>query len=206
MDAAQASAIYEKQLRWKREKDVKDSQLKEFYDALTRSECTFRNPFYKDAWNTLASGQGGDECEATDHNANTAFFERAMRWATEKERRVAHEKKIWDEIQLGECTFKPQLSPRKKCVSPRANRSWSPGRGMVVNEAGGEERSYPQTSMPRSYSKSYRLKSPTHLRQQLRLTKFSFPKDFYDALDLEALAGVSSSEPASSPISDDDSR
>lgn len=200
MDAAQASAIYEKQLRWKREKDAKDSQLREFYDALVRSECTFKNPFYKDAWNTLAieSPQREEEREASECNANTAFFERAMRWATRKEKRVAQEKKIWDEIQLGECTFKPQLSPRKKRGSPRTRRSWSPGRGMIVGGVDGEEL-YQPSPTSRSYSKSYRLRSPTH--QELKLTRFTFSEDLYDALDIEALAGASSSEPTSSPRS-----
>lgn len=194
VDATQASAIYEKQLRWKREKDAKDSQLKEFYDSLTRSECTFKNPFYKDAWNPLVSGRADNDDEVGDCNVNTAFFERAMLWANQKEKRMAHEKKIRDDIQLGECTFKPQLSPRKKrgSLSPQARRSWSPRKGdMMAGEGGGVE-SYAQSPVSKSYNESFQLKSPTQ-QHQLRLTRFTFPRDVYDALDLEALAEMSES-------------
>uniref|UniRef100_K3WV52 Uncharacterized protein n=1 Tax=Globisporangium ultimum (strain ATCC 200006 / CBS 805.95 / DAOM BR144) TaxID=431595 RepID=K3WV52_GLOUD len=124
VDAAHANAIYEKQVQWKHEIERKDMQLKNFYSELVQSECTFKNPYYKEVWNTLAlpspkrhSTSDDDDAFRQDNaprNPNTAFFERSMKWATKKEQRLEQEKRIWLDIHLRECTFKPKVSPQKR--------------------------------------------------------------------------------------------
>lgn len=135
VDSAQASAIYEKQVRWKHAKEANDSRLRSFYNELAQFECTFKNPLYKGAWETLgASNAAAAATTATvsPDAANAAFFVRTMQWATQREARLAEEKKIWDEIRHGECTFQPKVaSPRR--YSPSSVRATaSPAEGNVT--------------------------------------------------------------------------
>lgn len=193
VDAARARAIFTKQVQWKRAKDAKDAELKRFYDDLASSECTFRNP-YTDAWQTTtttaAAGGSGD--------ANTAFFERTMAWAMKREKRLAHEKQVWDEIHLTECTFQPQLSPRKRApavtsAAAHAQSVWSHDRGLSSPRMQRPLSPYGCSSTASRCFASSPLSSPQRQRTPVSLSTFALPLDVQDAaLDLEALAATTS--------------
>lgn len=217
VDPAQANAIYERQVQWKRAKEANDSRLRSFYDELARLECTFKNPYYKDAWDTLSVSADVPE------DANSAFFVRMMQWATQRETRLAQEKKIRDEIRLGECTFQPKLSPRRQipssspragvawtslrrsASSPRAGATWmsprrqsagtvasaSPTRCQDVVRAPYGCRSSSATTSRYPASVSTLSSPPKRSLVSDLLTTFAFP-DMYDEDDLEELVSMNS--------------
>ncbi|RLN95811.1 hypothetical protein BBJ28_00019395 [Nothophytophthora sp. Chile5] len=164
-------------LRWKQNNDTRHSQQRKRQEELTLSECTFRNPYYQKAWDTL-DDQVKTPKKECGKDTNTAFFTRCMRWAAKRDHQVAKEKKAFQELQVQECTFKPRLaplplsssrphprSPHRLAHAPAANQRSSPARFLDCSN----------TSSPR------RLEHGTgELFSQL-----------YSALDLVALAGES---------------
>ncbi|RLN27096.1 hypothetical protein BBJ28_00019407 [Nothophytophthora sp. Chile5] len=164
-------------LRWKQDNDTRHSQQRKRQEELTLSECTFRNPYYQKAWNTL-DDQVKTPKKECGKDANTAFFARCMRWAAKRDHQVAKEKKTFQELQVQECTFKPRRtplplsssrphprSPRRLARAPAANQRSSPARFLDCSN----------TSSPRILE---------HGTGEL----FS---QLYSALDLVALAGGS---------------
>eukprot|EP00644_Phytophthora_capsici_P008501 jgi/Phyca11/16439/fgenesh1_pg.PHYCAscaffold_20_\ len=87
-------------IRWKNANEAKHTQQKQLQDTLTMIECTFRNPFYQEAWNTLdhkPTDKGSKEKQTND-----AFFERCMMWAEKRDQQVALERKTFQQRQLKE--------------------------------------------------------------------------------------------------------
>ncbi|KAF1334136.1 hypothetical protein FI667_g2066, partial [Globisporangium splendens] len=200
VDAAHANVIYEKQVQWKHEIERKDMQLRDFFNELAQSECTFKNPYYKEAWNTLSmpsskrhSASDDDDAFREDNahrNPNTAFFERSMEWAMKKEQRLQQEKRIWRDIHLSECTFKPKVSPQRRRLPSRKTWKWDSGNNRAVGSL------YSGSPFSKRSPPSLPLRS--HHPPSSFLTQFVFP-DEHSALDLEALAATTSSEYMSSP-------
>ncbi|EGZ16740.1 hypothetical protein PHYSODRAFT_314422 [Phytophthora sojae] len=177
-----AADIYERQLRWKNANDVRHCQQKQLQETLAMTECTFRNPYYQKAWNTigdpvarLGKKEGGKEDSA-------AFFRRTMRWADKRDREVAREKKAVQERQLEECTFKPRLTARTpKYLAARRRES--------------NQQQHEALAAPSSSCASRFLDCSTHSSPERRDSATEeLLSQLYSALDLQALAGELSPE------------
>ncbi|KAE9141847.1 hypothetical protein PF001_g13207 [Phytophthora fragariae] len=107
-----AADIYERQLRWKIANDTRHRQEKQLQETLAMTECTFRNPYYQKAWNTIGDPVTRLDRQDGGKDDSAAFFKRSMVWAAKRDREVAREKKVVQERQLEECTFKPRLTAR----------------------------------------------------------------------------------------------
>ncbi|KAE9027639.1 hypothetical protein PR002_g10620 [Phytophthora rubi] len=107
-----AADIYERQLRWKIANDTRHCQEKQLQETLAMTECTFRNPYYQKAWNTIGDPVTRLDRQDGGKDDSAAFFKRSLVWAAKRDREVAREKKVVQERQLEECTFKPRLTAR----------------------------------------------------------------------------------------------
>ncbi|ETI54489.1 hypothetical protein F441_02657 [Phytophthora nicotianae CJ01A1] len=171
-----AADIYDRQLKWKNANEARRSHQKQLQDTLSMMECTFRNPFYRKAWNTLDDRQRqSTEKETTE--ASAAFFNRCMIWAEKRNQQVAQEKKVIDEKRLEECTFKPRVIRRTpKYLAPKHIQS---------NQQDEADPSSSQSSSP-SHIPNFSM-TPSPERRDLATEELM--TQLYSALDLQALVG-----------------
>ncbi|KAG1690928.1 hypothetical protein DVH05_027387 [Phytophthora capsici] len=172
-----AADIYERQVRWKNANEAKHTQQKQLQDTLTMIECTFRNPFYQEAWNTLdhkPTDKGSKEKQTND-----AFFERCMMWAEKRDQQVALERKTFQQQQLKECTFKPRVIARTpKYLSRQSNQQ---------DETACSQNQIP---IPTNFPDCSTTTSP----ERQDLTTEELVTRLYSTLDLQELAGELSPE------------
>ncbi|KAG6580028.1 chromosome transmission fidelity protein [Phytophthora cinnamomi] len=174
-----AADIYERQLRWKNANNARHCQQKQLQETLAMTECTFRNPYYRKAWNTLGDPLTQlSEKEARSKEDNAAFFKRSMVWADKRDRAVAREKKASQERQLEECTFKPRLTARTPSYLLAARHRES---NQQLDEVSSSSSRFLDCSTGSSPER--RASATEELLLQL-----------YSALDLQALAGELSPE------------
>ncbi|KAG7392733.1 hypothetical protein PHYPSEUDO_014220 [Phytophthora pseudosyringae] len=171
-----AADIYERQQKWKNANETRHSQQKQLQETLSMAECTFRNPFYQKAWNTL-DDRVRQPNEKGSQETSAAFFTRCMQWAEKRDRQVAREKKACQERQLEECTFKPRVLARPpKYLTSKRQQS---------NQQHETAPSSSGLSSPDHFADCSTAASP----ERRDLTTEELMTQLYSALDLQALAG-----------------
>ncbi|KAG2808410.1 hypothetical protein PC129_g14005 [Phytophthora cactorum] len=184
-----AADIYERQLKWKTANEARHSQQKQLQETLSMAECTFRNPFYHKAWNTLDDRvRISTEKETTETSA--AFFKRCMKWAEKRDQQVAREKKVIDEKQLEECTFRPRVIAR----TPK----YLTFKDSLSNQQDEADPSSSQLPSPSHFLNCSTTSSP----ERRDLSTEELMTQLYSALDLQALVGELS--PQHNSIGSDD--
>ncbi|KAH7460422.1 hypothetical protein KRP22_008394 [Phytophthora ramorum] len=178
VNSKHAADIYERQLRWKNANETRHSQQRQLKETLALTECTFRNPFYQKAWNSLddrvsrSTEDGGKDVDA-------AFFKRCALWAEKRDRQVAREKKAVQERQLEECTFMPRITAR------------TPKYLAVIRGRSNQQDEASTTNSPALFVDCSVASSPPERREVNTEKLFT---QLYSALDLRALVGELSPE------------
>lgn len=193
IDSAHAREIYERQLEWKQRNDKRFQSQRQAQDDIALSHCTFRNPYFHQAWAKMNSLR--DRVDSGS-DSNTAFFERCMRWMANKERRVAQEKKLRQALEFEECTFRPYIRPMR---SP--TRSTTTTAAPASPAVDYDEDSDSPFEHQSSYCPSPRAKIEKPLPATEQNLQYYIPPENefsgfyeYDEQDLEALAAPSPSE------------
>lgn len=142
-------------MRWLQQREAKRLVSKHRRDELELQECTFRNPCYRSAWDTFPP--------SSDTRGNGAFYNRSVAWANRRDQHLDSEKKIWQELEMMECTFQPRLPHH-----PSPTKSSS--------------KKQPKLQLRSPTASCYSLKRPIPVA----------PLPHYTTVDLEALASTSS--------------
>ncbi|TMW63059.1 hypothetical protein Poli38472_005677 [Pythium oligandrum] len=110
VSTSEAASIFDKHVRWREAKEKRCKAEKTRREQEEERKCTFKNPYYHDAWDTMEDIGDTHQLSPRSRKANTSFFDKSVRWAERREQQLEHERKLWDEIKLRECTFQPALS------------------------------------------------------------------------------------------------
>jgi hypothetical protein len=156
-----ANEIYEKHVRWQQQREARRLIEKQRAEEAQLQECTFRNPWFRSEW-------GPVDAQPTS-SGNEAFYRRSVAWAERREQTLDAEKRIWQELEMMECTFRPRRGEAAGATQAAKKVEGRTEYAVRVGDHPSDSREGPQ-----------RLESP-HLAD-------------YTDTDLEALASTSCSD------------
>lgn len=159
-----ADAIYEKHVRWQQQREARRLVEKQRNEEAQLQECTFRNPWYRSAWDPIE--------EEPKRSDNEAFYRRSMAWAAQREQTLDAEKKVWRELEMMECTFKPHVPRRSEATGATQPSTRGENHVTYARKIDGRVSGDPRRRSEALYPEA------THLAD-------------YTATDLEALASTS---------------
>jgi hypothetical protein len=122
--ARNATALYERQMRWKEMVDLQRADKRRQREKQALAECTFKNPLYHSQWCLEMKISSSDEVNKVEDD----FYQRSIRWMKARDAAVEEEKKLWSEIEVQECTFKPKtINYNNKSIKKEDDKASSTG-------------------------------------------------------------------------------
>lgn len=129
MNAAEASKIYDRHVKWKQRREAWCKEEKERLALLEEAELVFRNPQYRPAWDSFEEsnvvGNEHRDGRRKSNQPNDAFFKKSLEWSRAKQRQLDIQRAKQEALELRECTFRPSVKPPRAPEEPhRSPRSF----------------------------------------------------------------------------------